>query len=389
MILPEIMSDSIKYLEENKFILGNPTAKSIELRNIAVEYAKEIANINSKIVVIALTGSSIGGYSGMGSDIDLDVLIDGRTRSIKKIIYKGIPIDLQYKSFKDWKDDCINGGESVRYLTHTVAIYDKTGEFLSFQKEILKKHCSDDSIKCEYERIKNIVERRGSLGVEEAKLGQLIPSAIRLESVIYETISLLIYRYKGYTATSLILPELHRIGAKLGHSDWFDKAVKYLRFDITKDEYYELLSVYDELFKMMRDRISNNMDIVKRIKKMKLGLFGAGNQLIELCSQTNYQQLYDKVERAIIKGKESDAGLSLWYEAHYQYFLFAAFFYLKNINRKASGKMISDTSFNDLFNCWDNDIKELWLKVYRASGLSQGALISMNNLAYEILLYCE
>lgn len=388
MMFPQTMSDSIKYLEENNFILKNPTAKSIELRNIAAEYAKEIVGKDSKMVIIALTGSSIGGYSGSGSDIDLDVLIDGRTRPIKKIIYKGIPIDLQYKSFNDWKDDCINDGESVRFLTHTVPIYDKTGEFLSFQKEILKRYYSDDSIKCEYERVKDIVEGRGSLGVAEAKLGQLIPSAIRIESVIFEAISMLIYRYRGYAATSLILSELHRIGTELGHSDWFDKAVKYLRFDITKDEYYELLNVYDELFKIMRDKMSNNMDIVKRIKRMKLGLFGAGNELMEMCSQTNYQQLHDKVERAILKGKEYDAGLSIWFESHYQYFVFTPFFYLKNINRKASGKVVSDTSFNDLFKCWDNDIKELWLKVYRAYGLTQESLINMNNLANEILLYC-
>jgi hypothetical protein len=387
-MLTQTMSDSIKYLEENNFILKNPTAKSIELRDIAVEYAEKIASKDSNIVAIALTGSSTGGYSGRGSDIDMDVLIDGRTRPIIKTIYKGIPIDLQYKSYNDWKDDCINCGESVRFLTHTVPIYDKTEKLLSFQKEVLKKYYSDDSIKRKYQSVIDIVEERGNLGVAEAKLGQLIPSAIRIESVTYEAISFLIYRYRGYTATSLILSELCRISAELGHSEWFDKTIKYMRFDISKDEYYELLNVYDELFKIMRDKMSCNMDIVKKIKKMKLDLFCAGNQLIELCSQTNYQQLYDKVERAILKDKEYDAGLSLWFESHYQFFMFTPFFYLKNISRKASGKVISETSFNDLFECWDNDIKQLWLKVYRAYGLTQESLFNMRDLSKEILLYC-
>ena len=387
-MLPIIMKESIEYLKSNSFILDNPTEKSLELREIAADYAVKISGKN-KIIAVLLTGSSAAGYSGMGSDIDLYVLIEGRTRPICKIVYRGVPIDLQYRSFNEWKNDCLNDGESIRFLTHTVPVIDKTGAISSFQKDILEKYYSDDSIKSEYERIRHIVEERGSLGVSEAKIGQLIPSAIRLESVLFEAISLLIYRYRGCTAISLILSELCRIGKELGHSEWFDKAVRYFRFDITKDEYNELLNVYDELFRIMRDKISCNMDIVKRMGKMKLGLFRAGRQLVELCSQINYQQLYDKLERALSTDKEYDAGLSLWFESHYQYFMFSPFFYLKNVNRKASGKDIEDISFNDLFECWDDDIKELWLKVYRAYGLTQESLIDMNNLANGILSYCS
>lgn len=387
-MLPIIMKESIEYLKSNSFILDNPTEKSLELREIAADYAVKISGQN-KIIAVLLTGSSAAGYSGMGSDIDLYVLIEGRTRPICKIVYRGVPIDLQYRSFNEWKNDCLNDGESIRFLTHTVPVIDKTGAIPSFQKDILEKYYSDDSIKSEYERIRHIVEERGSLGVSEAKIGQLIPSAIRLESVLFEAISLLIYRYRGCTAISLILSELCRIGKELGHSEWFDKAVRYFRFDITKDEYNELLNVYDELFRIMRDKISCNMDIVKRMGKMKLGLFRAGRQLVELCSQINYQQLYDKLERALSTDKEYDAGLSLWFESHYQYFMFSPFFYLKNVNRKASGKDIEDISFNDLFECWDDDIKEQWLKVYRAYGLTQESLIDMNNLANEILSYCS
>lgn len=387
-MLPIIMKESIEYLKSNSFILDDPTEKSLELREIAADYAVKISEQN-KIIAVLLTGSSAAGYSGMGSDIDLYVLIEGRTRPMCKIVYRGIPVDLQYKSFNEWKNDCLNDGESIRFLTHTVPVIDKTGAIPSFQKDILEKYYSDDSIKSEYERIRHIVEERGSLGVSEAKIGQLIPSAIRLESVLFEAISLLIYRYRGCTAISLILSELCRIGKELGHSEWFDKAVRYFRFDITKDEYNELLNVYDELFRIMRDKISCNMDIVKRMGKMKLGLFRAGRQLVELCSQINYQQLYDKLERALSTDKEYDAGLSLWFESHYQYFMFSPFFYLKNVNRKASGKDIEDISFNDLFECWDDDIKELWLKVYRAYGLTQESLIDMNNLANEILSYCS
>lgn len=387
-MLPIIMKESIEYLKSNSFILDDPTEKSLELREIAADYAVKISEQN-KIIAVLLTGSSAAGYSGMGSDIDLYVLIEGRTRPMCKIVYRGIPVDLQYKSFNEWKNDCLNDGETIRFLTHTVPVVDKTGAIPSFQKDILEKYYSDDSIKSEYERIRHIVEERGSLGVSEAKIGQLIPSAIRLESVLFEAISLLIYRYRGCTAISLILSELCRIGKELGHSEWFDKAVRYFRFDITKDEYNELLNVYDELFRIMRDKISCNMDIVKRMGKMKLGLFRAGRQLVELCSQINYQQLYDKLERALSTDKEYDAGLSLWFESHYQYFMFSPFFYLKNVNRKASGKDIEDISFNDLFECWDDDIKELWLKVYRAYGLTQESLIDMNNLANEILSYCS
>lgn len=107
-MLPKIMNDCLEYLKDNSFILRNPTVKSEELRNIAVEYAEGIKKDNNKIMAVVLTGSSVGGYSGEGSDIDLDVLIDGETRPISKIIYKNVPIDLQYKSYLEWKNDCIN-----------------------------------------------------------------------------------------------------------------------------------------------------------------------------------------------------------------------------------------------------------------------------------------
>ncbi len=383
------MLDGIKYLETHGFIDDNPTAKSIELRNLAAEYTHEIVRKGSKAVAICLTGSSVGGYSGIGSDIDLDVLIDGRTQPIKKLMYKSIPIDLQVKSYADWRADCVNGGESVRFLTHTVPIFDKTGEFFPFQKGILTKHYSDENMKRAFAGAKEIVEGRGYIGVIEAELGQLIPSSIRLESVLFEAISFLIFKYRGYMATSLLLSELHRIGTGLDHIEWFEKAVEYMRFDITKEESYRLLNSYNELFKVMREKLSCNMNIVRQIKSMKLGLFGAGAQLTELCSQINYQQLHDKIARAALLNKPYDAGLSLWFESHYNFFMFAPFFFLKNINGKASGKTVSDTPFSTLFKCWDDDVKSLWLEVYRAHGLTQESLVSMNNLANEILSYCE
>ncbi|CQR72405.1 hypothetical protein SOV_13660 [Sporomusa ovata DSM 2662] len=387
-MLPVEMQNCIKYLEQNSFILKCPSEAAICLREIAVEYVNSKL-INNKVVAVLLTGSSACGYSGMGSDIDLDVLIDGNSKPIKKIMFKGIPIDLQFKSYTEWRNDCLAGGESVRYLTHTIPIYDRDTIFLEFQKDILQQYYSLENMQKQFKRSFEVISKRSYYGVADARKGFLVPAAINIESALYEAISLLIYRYKGFTATSLLLAEFDRISKILEHGEWFNKTVKHMRFDISHDQSEELLKTYNELFVGMRRLLATNRDLVKRIRRMNLDYYTAGNQLEELCSEINYQQLYDKIMKTITGNKIYKAGMSLFFESHYNFFMFSPFFYLKNINSMASGKEIVNTSFWDLLDCWDDNIKKLWKKVYRANLLTEKSLIEMANLSNEIVSFCS
>ncbi|WP_371362377.1 hypothetical protein SRRS_35400 [Sporomusa rhizae] len=388
-MLPVVMQNCIKYLEQNSFIIKCPNEEAIHLRDIAVEYVNSSKLINNRVVAVLLTGSSASGYSGIGSDIDLDVLLDSNSKPIKKIMFKGIPIDLQFKSYTEWRSDCLAGGESVKYLTHTIPIYDRDTIFIEFQKDILQQYYSVENMQKQYQRSFDIVNERSYYGVADARKGFLVPAAINIESALYEAISLLIYRYKGFTATSLLLTEFDRISKSLGHGEWFNKTVKYMRFDISHDQSEELLKIYNELFVRMRRLLAANRELAKRIRRMKLDYYSAANQLEELCSEINYQQLYDKIMKTITGNKIYEAGLSLFFEVHYNFFMFSPFFYLKNINSMASGKEMVATSFADLLNCWDADIKKLWTKVYRADLLTEKSLIEMANLSNEIVSFCS
>lgn len=387
-MLPQIMNDCIKYLEENNFIMKNPTEKSIELRNIAVEYASQLVNRKEKIAAIVLTGSSVGGYSGEGSDIDLDVLVNGKTKPIIKKIYKKIPIDLQYKSYEEWKDDCKNNCEATRYLTHTVPIIDNSGEFQKLQKQLLSEYYSAETMKAHYNNISKIVIERSEAGVYDAENGDLISSAIKIESALYEAISLLIYRYKGFTATSLILSELDKISKLLNHPEWFAKMIEYMRFNISAEIAEEYLKDYGEIYIRMRELISENPNIPKKIRRRNLGYFSAGNLLEELCSETDYIQTCDKIRRALAKNKNYDAGLNFWFGIHFNFFMFSPFFYLKNVNKDASVKEITSKTFQTLYGYWDNDIKKRWAKIYGSNFLTKELLVNMSNLSKEILPYC-
>lgn len=383
------MTDCIKYLEENNYIIKNPTEKSVELRNIAVEYANHLLNKNDKIIAIVLTGSSVGGYSGNGSDIDLDVLVDGKKKSIKKVMYKNVTVDLQYKSYQEWKDDCLNNGEEIKYITHTVPIVDNTGEFQKMQMQLLTEYYSLDNMKAHYINIGNLIKGRCVEGVRDAENGDFISSAFIIESALYEAISMLIYRYKGFTSTSLMLSELEKISKSLKHIEWFHKTIEYMRFDISTEKTHKYIKSYGEIYSKMRKMLSENTDISKRIKRLKLGYFSAGNLLNELCSETNYIQLCDKVNRALEKEDNYDIGLNLWFETHFNFLVFTPFFYLKNVNRNAYSKEITSKSFQMLFNFWDEEIRVLWCEVYGASVLTEELLINMSELSLEILSYCS
>ena len=59
-----------------------------------MEYANHLLNNNTKIIAIALTGSSVGGYSGIG-DVDIikskNIIIHSKTNFVdtRIVTYKG------------------------------------------------------------------------------------------------------------------------------------------------------------------------------------------------------------------------------------------------------------------------------------------------------------
>jgi ABC-type multidrug transport system fused ATPase/permease subunit len=79
--------------------------------------------------------------------------------------------------------------------------------------------------------------------------------------------------------------------------------------------------------------LSENSDILSKIKRRDLSYFSAGNQLEELCSETDYVQTCDKIYRALRKGNTCDAALNLWFGVHYNFFMFSPFFYFTYISK--------------------------------------------------------
>jgi hypothetical protein len=185
-LLPQIMEDRLKFLEENNFIIKEPTTKAIELRELAVEFVNSenfsdiISRKKADMIAVTLTGSSVGGYSGDGSDIDLNVLTRGNTSFLVKKEFKGIPIDLQFMSFDDWKDECINNGESARYITHTVAVDDTDGKFLEVQLKLLNAYYSPETMRARYDVSSKIVLERSESAIQAAEKVELISAAIKM-----------------------------------------------------------------------------------------------------------------------------------------------------------------------------------------------------------------
>lgn len=162
-----------------------------------------------------------------------------------------------------------------------------------------------------------------------------------------------------------------------------------MRFSITKETAMEYLKDYEKLFIEMRKMLSENQDILKRLKSIDAEYFGGCCQIDELCSETNFMQLKDKINRCIGKNKMYDAGLNFWFETHSDFMMFVPFFYLKNVNREAAGKEITSKSFKELYDCWDENIKVLWEKIYGGDMLTRELLIDMYNLSNEITAFCR
>ena len=106
-----------------------------------------------------------------------------------------------------------------------------------------------------------------------------------------------------------------------------------------------------------------------------MGLFNSGKQLKELTSAINDKQLIDKAERAIGRKQFFNVGLSLMLESQYNFFMFTPFFFLKNIDPNASGKIISNLPFNVGFESWDADIKKMWIEVSRAKQIDEETIL--------------
>lgn len=308
---------------------------------------------------------------------------------MKLLQYRGVPIDYAIMGNDDWEDG-LRLGATTMFLTHTVPIYDRSGSFARSQKRALKDYRSEEFIARERERVKGILEARSKAGLESIERGHLCEAALALESCFYEVGNLLVRRHKGFPSTSLVFSEVARIGAALGKDDWSRRAMNCLRFNLSRKRYLQLLDVYGDLFQAMRGKLNRHDAIVRRLRRMKLGVFSAGaSDLVLLCSETVYRQLCDKIGRALTERKKADAGLTMQYLSQYNFFMFSPFFYLKNVNPKASGKTIATTPFHKMLACWDNDIRAAWKAVARFDILSPKTLRNLDKLNHEIFSFCS
>jgi len=381
--LPESMANGLSCLEDLGFTSAKPSKKSLELQYLATEFAKTLSIRN--IVAITLTGSSVIGTAVKGSDMDMDFIVAGKRNrhNMFKDHFKGVPVDYSIISTTAWESEYLSR-DGMKFLTHTVPIYDPDSYFKNYQSKILKAYYSKGAVAQEHKRVKEILRNRSSIALQEIEQDYLPEAAIRIESCFYEVISFLIRKNKACPATSLLFSEFKQLAKTYNRPDWPKRAIKDLRFDLPKNKYFELLEVYEKLFSEMRRKLNANTDLVRKIKRMKLGLFSAANDIVPLCSEINYQQLYDKITRALIKNKKENAGLALLYESQDNFFMFSPFFYLKHVEASVSGKAIANTSFHDLLACWDEDIRSQWMTVSRFDILTKEMLLDLHKLNHEI-----
>jgi len=108
-----VFKEGLEFLNRNGLEF-NANQHAKRLRDVALSYVAEIKN-EIKPQAIFLTGSSIVGNSGKGSDIDIDVIVTGSSKPLQKRIFETVSVDLQITSIKEWRANATTG-ENVRYL---------------------------------------------------------------------------------------------------------------------------------------------------------------------------------------------------------------------------------------------------------------------------------
>ncbi len=381
-----IFYEGLEFLKMNGLdFKANQHAK--RLRDVALSYVAEIKK-EIKPQAIFLTGSSIVGCSGKGSDIDIDVIVTGSSKPLQKRIFETVPVDLQITSIRDWRENA-TVGENVRYLTHSVPIYVNNPCILEEWQTAIKKYYSRRSYSAEYHRISNLIIEKEK-DIEYLKSHQrLFLSILPLKWCLIDAINLLIYKFKGCPSNSAMLDEFKRISQIIGKPFWYSKSLKLMRFDLSATIYKHLLLVYGRLFSRMRVLIAEHDNIVTRIKKLKMGIFDASHALQELTTTINEKQLINKVERMIERKKNYNAGYAFFCEAWYNFFMFTPFFMLKNVDEQLSGNSIRNIPYNIGFESWDADIKQMWIEVSRAENICGPTISEWIELNKEILKECK
>jgi mevalonate kinase len=360
---------------------------SERLRAVALSYVTEIIN-EIKPHAIFLTGSSIVGCSGKGSDIDINVIVTGTSKPLQKRVFKTVPVDLQITSIRDWRDNSITG-ENVRYLTHSVPMYVNNSCILKEWQTAIKKYYSRRSYSAEYHRISNLLKEKEK-DIEYLKShNRLFLTALPLEWCLIDVINLLIYKFKGCPSNSTMLDEFRRISKLMGKTIWYSKSLELMRFDLSASTCRHLLFVYNRLFTRMRELIAEHDNIVQRIRKLKMGIFNASHALQELTTTINEKQLIDKVERMIDRKKNYNAGYAFFCEAWYNFFMFTPFFMLNNVDEQLSGNSIKNLPYNIGFESWDADIKKMWIEVSRTENICEPTILEWVDLNKEILKECK
>mgnify|MGYP000931125824 FL=1 len=378
----KIFNEGLEFLKMNGLEF-NANQHAKKLRDVALSYVAEIKK-EIKSQAIFLTGSSIVGCSGKGSDIDIDVIVTGSSKPLQKRIFETVPVDLQITSIRNWRENA-TAGENVRYLTHSVPIYVNNPCILEEWQAAIKKYYSRQSYSAEYQRVSKLIYGKEK-DIEYFKSHRrLFLSILPLEWCLIDAINLLIYKYKGCPSNSTMLDEFKRISQIIGKTMWYSKALQLMRFDLNASSNKHLLHVYKRLFTRMRVLIADHGNIVTRLKKLKMGIFDASHALQELTTTINEKQLIDKVERMIERKKNYNAGYAFFCEAWYNFFMFTPFFMLKNVDEQLSENSIKNLPYNIGFESWDADIKQMWIEVSRAENICEPMISEWIELNKEIL----
>lgn len=184
---------------------ANCTAK--RLRLLAVKYSSKVV-AEKKPIAVFLSGSSVVGNSGRGSDIDVDVIVSSASKPIRKLHFEGTPVDLAVTSVKEWRNFYLEG-DNLRYLTHSIPLYVQNSNILSDWQNAIRHYYSSASYAKEYGRVCRIVSERSKTIDYYCAHDRLFLSILPIESCFFEVVNLFIYKNRGCPSNSTMLEEFH------------------------------------------------------------------------------------------------------------------------------------------------------------------------------------
>jgi hypothetical protein len=384
----QMMNDTLRSLQARGYILPDPTAESLILRQRALEYVDALPK-HPWISAIALTGSCVIGNSGIGSDIDLFMVTRRASSSLRNVRFRDIVVDISETPESGLLRNFATG-EGLKFLTHFIPLYDPSGSFRRFQKKALCDYSSEREYKKEHARVQSLVDERCDYGLGLLQKGHLLEATLPLESCIYEAGLLLVRRYSGVASINLLLDEILRIGELTAKDDWKGRLLHCMRMDLSKKQYRNLIGNHDRLIQIIEQNLSQNPGAASRVRRLKLeGPLSLGKIIEEIGSKISALKVREKIEHHLASQKPFRAGLSLWYESNCDFFIFSPFFYLKNANPNASGKEIASQCLPDLLKYWDSAVQCEWKKIFRADLVTKEKLFEIRNLSHEIIEACR